>query len=917
MADTNHVRRDDYVEFSENDPFAELTRIMGHDPRVSEPAQQSAPASVTAPAAASAAADDFAIDLERELAGDFDFSDFDDQPTEAADDHAPVADWREETVAYEETASVSLDDAFDDFFANELAPEPAAASPSVQPAEPFAADPGRDDAYAPIDLVDDLALDLAADIDDTLERELHAGEADAVRAEAESAAVVTQSRWDDYGAEPESQPEQATADFAAPGSSEAEENWTADAEFDLDLLEKELEASAAQGAMKVMPRTFEPEETSAPASFHGVPEAREELHSDPVPSAPEQPSAPQSLSLEEELGLLLADDPVPPAPATVVAPHKAAVSPLGSYGRANFASGHSSASSAIAASADSVEAKAPSQPVYAPSSYAQPFASQPGYSPQEEPFAEPAAVAAPVSYQADEAAGEQDDLTDLLGDEFDFDLGFEGETAAPAHPATGRASPVLPDIETVEVSESVQPVFDDLDIPEIHYESAQTAPATPFDDFEADFADVFGDLGRDEPSPAIAPATAAAATVAAMASRSVPAPDMQPYVLDDAQWQAAQAFPDGDLDYESDLEKEISSSVYDDEEARPAPRRRGLVVAAAIAGVAVLGGLGVFGMSMFGGGSDTPALVKADTDPMKVRPENPGGTTVPNQNNEVYQRVAGGSPSAAPAQESLISSTEEPIDVASRTAPVQEPAALAPGIDDEADAGLVKSEDRIEPESSAPLAAEETAMVTPRRVRTMVVRPDGTMVPREEIEPAPAAEAIAPVQAPVQTLDQTLAAAGPLQPVPPAAEIDEGPTVDTPQTVAVVPTQRTEPQAAAPARPAAPAAQPAAQRPVAPAPAPAATPVSAPAAAAPAGATSEWSMQVASQPTAEGAQSTYQDLARRYGSVLEGRGVNIVRADIEGRGTYYRVRIPASSRDEAIQLCTRYKAAGGSCFVSR
>lgn len=76
-------------------------------------------------------------------------------------------------------------------------------------------------------------------------------------------------------------------------------------------------------------------------------------------------------------------------------------------------------------------------------------------------------------------------------------------------------------------------------------------------------------------------------------------------------------------------------------------------------------------------------------------------------------------------------------------------------------------------------------------------------------------------------------------------------------------------------------------------------------------------MQVASQPTAEGAQAAYQDLARRYGSVLQGRGVNIVRADIQGMGTYYRVRIPAASRDEAIQLCTRYKSAGGSCFVSR
>jgi len=76
-------------------------------------------------------------------------------------------------------------------------------------------------------------------------------------------------------------------------------------------------------------------------------------------------------------------------------------------------------------------------------------------------------------------------------------------------------------------------------------------------------------------------------------------------------------------------------------------------------------------------------------------------------------------------------------------------------------------------------------------------------------------------------------------------------------------------------------------------------------------------MQIASQPSAEGAQATYQDLARRYGDILSGRGVNIVRADIEGKGTYYRVRIPSSTRADAIALCERYKAAGGSCFVSK
>jgi hypothetical protein len=35
--------------------------------------------------------------------------------------------------------------------------------------------------------------------------------------------------------------------------------------------------------------------------------------------------------------------------------------------------------------------------------------------------------------------------------------------------------------------------------------------------------------------------------------------------------------------------------------------------------------------------------------------------------------------------------------------------------------------------------------------------------------------------------------------------------------------------------------------------------------------------------------------------------VNIVRAEVDGR-TFYRVRIPMASRDEAVNLCTRYQS---------
>ena len=76
-------------------------------------------------------------------------------------------------------------------------------------------------------------------------------------------------------------------------------------------------------------------------------------------------------------------------------------------------------------------------------------------------------------------------------------------------------------------------------------------------------------------------------------------------------------------------------------------------------------------------------------------------------------------------------------------------------------------------------------------------------------------------------------------------------------------------------------------------------------------------MQIASQPTAAGAQTSYDNLSRRYSSIIGGRGVDIKSAEIPNRGTYHRVRIPAGTREEANALCARYKSAGGSCIVTR
>src|SRR5690606_11881977 len=125
------------------------------------------------------------------------------------------------------------------------------------------------------------------------------------------------------------------------------------------------------------------------------------------------------------------------------------------------------------------------------------------------------------------------------------------------------------------------------------------------------------------PEPAPQPSWAAAAPVAG--------PELEPaddaYAIGEAEWQAGVEQGDASFDYETDLEHAMAMSAFEDDDIleQPAPRKRGLMVAALVAGVAVIGGGAVIGMSFFGGGSDGPALVRADTDPMKVRPENPGG----------------------------------------------------------------------------------------------------------------------------------------------------------------------------------------------------------------------------------------------------------------------------------------------------
>jgi cell division septation protein DedD len=95
----------------------------------------------------------------------------------------------------------------------------------------------------------------------------------------------------------------------------------------------------------------------------------------------------------------------------------------------------------------------------------------------------------------------------------------------------------------------------------------------------------------------------------------------------------------------------------------------------------------------------------------------------------------------------------------------------------------------------------------------------------------------------------------------------------------------------------------------------------APAPIAPAAASSGggYLVQVSSQKNEADAQSSYRVLQGKYPSVLGSQSVLVKRVDLGEKGIYYRAFAgPFSSVDQATQVCSSLKAAGGPrCIIQR
>ncbi len=343
--------------------------------------------------------------------------------------------------------------------------------------------------------------------------------------------------------------------------------------------------------------------------------------------------------------------------------------------------------------------------------------------------------------------------------------------------------------------------------------------------------------------------------------------------------------------------------LYDD--VPPTRRRMGIMVIAGVFALAVIGTAGAFGYrALFGssGSSGPPPVIRADTAPSKIVPATSSKDAQSNKliTDRVNERGQG---------EKLVSREEQPVEIKDKPAGVVFP----PGQDGAQSAqatlgsGVVGSEPKkirtiaihpdqsgtadATPVSAQPPAPARVTSVAPVRQAASAPPPQVISVPPPAVEPEPASaprqQQVARVAPPVR---QAAAAPAPsgnaplsLSPDTPAASARAAaPPV---RTAAVAPPTRIAPTAASSGN---------------------------------GGGAGGYAVQVSSQRSEAEAQAAFRSLQGKYPSQLGSRQPLIHRVDLGAKGIYFRAMVgPFGSSNEAGEVCSSLKAAGGECIVQR
>lgn len=451
--------------------------------------------------------------------------------------------------------------------------------------------------------------------------------------------------------------------------------------------------------------------------------------------------------------------------------------------------------------------------------------------------------------------------------------------------------------------------------------SAAAAPAErdPMDEIES----LIGEAVRVELSapekPAVAPERPKAAPVVpplttGFAPRRAALKDTEPQVTSaEAAILAAAAATGADVgNLDGTMAAETPASPYKRPKTKAKAEKRPVMsggmrqyVGMAVAGTLLLAaGFGLYWVLGMGRAPDTEApVLQADATPAKE----PAPVVAPKQDQEGSVVFGSTDGSAAETPEQIV-----PRDASLDTsvADVAEPVGT-----DGAPAALASNE----------TGSGESELAN-RKVRTVTVRPDGTIVsgddavagsaalpvdrpnvpeiPGAEVEPSPLLAETAASDAPVDTT--TLALAAPETPTPatdPLAQTlaNVDPSIVPPVPMAR-PVDRSRLNGGANQRVAASNG-----------PVDLTGGVTQPAATPAVSNRGGSYVQLSSQPTSADAQSSLRTTQNRLSSILNGRSLEIRQVDLGAKGVWYRVVLPTSSFSEATQTCASLKANGVQC----
>jgi len=292
------------------------------------------------------------------------------------------------------------------------------------------------------------------------------------------------------------------------------------------------------------------------------------------------------------------------------------------------------------------------------------------------------------------------------------------------------------------------------------------------------------------------------------------------------------------------------------EDEAPKARRGGMMTVVAVVLLAVVGTGAAFAYRTFVGSprSGEPPIIKADAGPNKLIPPGAGDGS----GKQITDRL--GEKSA----ERVVTREEQPVDMNARTGP----RVVFPPLTQNTNPPTVASASTTtRPTGSGVGNGTLSGGEEPRKIRTLSIRPDQ---PDASAAAAPATRSQPTRAASPANTASTGTANAPVSLAPQSA-----PAVAQPKVAAVNPAVGT-------------------------------------------GGGSGSFVQVSSQKTEADARASFKALQGKYAGILGSRTAAIRKADVAGKGTFYRAMVgPFGSADEATQFCLNLKSAGGQCVVAR